>query len=507
MRELITAVIGLILAFAPGDAQAQGQAQGRMPARSRVTVVSADGKSSRVVYTSDRHFEAPNWSPDGSYLLLNSEGQLWKLPSEGGVPRPFPTGTVTRINNDHGIAPDGKTLAISAGPIYVVPATGGAPRRVTEKTPSYFHGWSPDGKTLAYCAQRDGNFDVYSIPVEGGAERRLTEHAGYDDGPDYSPDGRWIYFNSDRSGTWDVWRIPAEGAGTGDAKAERITSDELEDWFPHPSPDGKWLVFLSFPNGTKGHPADQPVVIRRMPLPGDRLAPGTIDELVKLFGGQGTINVNSWSPDSSKFAYVSYERPGTSEASPRAEEKPGSLPPPWAHGDVGDVAVSGDARFLDGVFTVTGTLDIWGKADGFHFVHRPFEGDGEIVVRVTAVQNTNGHAKAGVMIRESLAADARHATMVVTPVDGTQFLRRKEPGGLTTNTNPLRDRGKLPYWVKLVRAGDEFRAYESPDGKEWFLAGTDTVSMGRRVYIGLVASSHQKSVTNTSTLDHVSIQP
>jgi hypothetical protein len=171
------------------------------------------------------------------------------------------------------------------------------------------------------------------------------------------------------------------------------------------------------------------------------------------------------------------------------------------------VAVKGGARLADGTFTITGTLDIWAKADGFHFVYRPLDGDGQVVARVTAVENTNNHAKAGVMIREALDPGARHATMVVTPVDGTQFLRRKEAGGLTTNTNPHRDRGKLPYWVKLVRKGDEFSAYESPDGQEWFLAGTDTVAMGRRVFVGLVASSHQAKVTNTSTLDHVEVEP
>jgi TolB protein len=231
---------------------------------------------------------------------------LWRLAVTGGEPEPVPTGKVTGINNDHGISPDGRLLAISAGPIYVLPAAGGEPRRVTEKTPSYYHGWSPDGKTLAYCARRDGNFDIYSIPLAGGKERRLTTHAGYDDGPDYSPDGKWIYFNSDRSGSWDVWRMPADGAGPNDEKAERVTSDDYEDWFPHPSPDGRWLVFLSFQKGTKGHPADQDVVLRMMPLPGAKVEVGRIREVVKLFGGQGTINVNSWSPDGKRFAYVRY---------------------------------------------------------------------------------------------------------------------------------------------------------------------------------------------------------
>ena len=184
----------------------------------------------------------------------------------------------------------------------MLPSSGGKPKQVTTLTPSYFHGWSPDGKTLAFCAQREKNFDLYGISPEGGEERRLTMHAEYDDGPDYSPDGKWIYFNSLRTGSWDVWRIPAAGAGPNDAKAQRITSDDMEDWFPHPSPNGKWMVFVSFEKGTVGHPANKNVKLRRMPMKG-----GKIEVIAELFGGQGTMNVNSWSPDSKRFAFVSYK--------------------------------------------------------------------------------------------------------------------------------------------------------------------------------------------------------
>jgi Tol biopolymer transport system component len=479
-----------IVALAPC---ASGQATARPKHRSQIIIFAVDGRSKEIIHSTADHFEAPNWSPDGSYLLLNSGGKLWRLPVSGGEPSQVHTGPVRGINNDHGITRDGKTLAISAGPIYVLPAEGGEPKRVTEKTPSYFHGWSPDGKAMAYCAKRGDNFDLYAIGPEGGEERRLTTHAGYDDGPDYSPDGRWIYFNSDRSGSWDIWRIPADGAGENDAKAQQITNDDRDDWFPHPSPDGKSLVFLSYAKGTQGHPADQDVVIRIMPMPGDEPTSPKINELVHVFGGQGTINVNSWSPDSQHFAYVSYE--------------PVSAPrDPWSHRDIGAVSKNGAARLRDGTHEITGTLDIWGKADGFHYVYQPFEGDAEIIARVTAVENTNEHAKAGVMIRESLDPAARHATMVVTPVDGTQFLRRKEAGNVTTNTNPGRHRGTLPCWVKLVRHGDSFSAFESLDGQDWTLAATDTVPMGRKVYVGLVSSSHQKLITNTSKLDHVTVE-
>jgi Tol biopolymer transport system component len=281
-------------------------AQTRAKVRSHITVSDLNGRE-RIVYSADRLFEAPNWSPDGTYLLLNSGGSLWKLPVKGGEPVQVDSGTVDRINNDHGISADGKWFAISAGQIYVLPSSGGSPRQVTSATPSYFHGWSPDGKTLAYCAKRGDNFDLYAIPVEGGEEKRLTAHSGYDDGPDYSPDGKWIYFNSDRSGSWDIWRIPAEGAGPDDRRAERITSGEEEDWFPHPSPDGRWIVLISFAKGTKGHPANQNVQLRMMPVRNGRPDTSKLRVVKELFGGQGTINVNSWAPDSRSFAYVRYE--------------------------------------------------------------------------------------------------------------------------------------------------------------------------------------------------------
>jgi Tol biopolymer transport system component len=288
-------------------ATAAAAQQQRPNVKSYIAVLDLEGRE-RVLWSGDRHFEAPNWSPDGKYLLLNSGGRLWKLDaSSPSEPVQLDTGDVNRINNDHGISPDGRHIVISAGHMYILPAGGGAPKQITSATPSYYHGWSPDGKTLVYCASREKNFDIYAISVEGGEERRLTSHPGYDDGPDYSPDGRWIYFNSDRSGSWDIWRIPATGAGAGDAKADRITSDDQEDWFPHPSPDGKWMVLVSFNKGTKGHPANQQVRLRLMPVRNGKPDPSRIRVLKDLFGGQGTINVNSWAPDSKRFAYVRYE--------------------------------------------------------------------------------------------------------------------------------------------------------------------------------------------------------
>ena len=266
-----------------------------------VTISSTDR---RVVYVAPTHFEAPNWSHDGTYFLFNSEGHILRLPVPGGTRTTIDTGFANRCNNDHGISPDGQWLAISdssqpdnQSSIYIVPIAGGTPRRVTQNSPSYWHGWSPDGKTLAFCARRNGEFDIYSIPITGGEETRLTSAKGLDDGPDYSPDGQYIYFNSERTGRMQIWRMHPDGSAQ-----EQLTFDDFNNWFPHISPDGKSMVFLSYEKDVTGHPPNKDVQLRLM-----NLADGQIKVLAKLFGGQGTINVPSWSPDSLKVAFVSYQ--------------------------------------------------------------------------------------------------------------------------------------------------------------------------------------------------------
>lgn len=265
--------------------------------------VPIGSKDRRAIYHTLDHIEAPNWSRDGKHFLFNSGGRIYRLPVTGGQPELIDTGFANHCNNDHGLSPDGTHLAISdqsrtgKSLIYVLPASGGTPQPITPLGLSYWHGWSPDGATLAYCAERNGEFDIYSIPAAGGEEKRLTSAKGLDDGPDYSPDGKFIYFNSDRSGTMQIWRMKADGSGQ-----QQVTSDDFNNWFPHPSPDGKWLVFLSYGKEVTGHPANQPVRLRLMPLGG-----GATQELARLFGGQGTMNVPSWSPDSKQVAFVSYE--------------------------------------------------------------------------------------------------------------------------------------------------------------------------------------------------------
>ena len=271
---------------------------------STLETVPIASKDRRVVWTTSDLIEAPNWSRDGASLVFNRKGRLNRIAVAGGEPQFIDTGFATRCNNDHGLSPDGATLAISdqsqddhKSRIYTLSATGGVPQLLTEAAPSYWHGWSPDGRTLAYCAERAGEFDIYTMPAGGGPETRLTTAKGLDDGPDYTADGQWIYFNSDRAGTMQVWRMRADGSAQ-----EQVTNDEFNNWFPHPSPDGKWLVFLSYEKEVEGHPENKDVTLRIMPLAG-----GKIEVLAKLFGGQGTINVPSWSPDSLRVAFVSYQ--------------------------------------------------------------------------------------------------------------------------------------------------------------------------------------------------------
>lgn len=276
------------------------------PVLSELCVYEFHTAASRCILSTAQHIEAPNWTPDGKYLLVNSDGQLYEVDVDEPRLRPIPIRGVPRINNDHGISPDGKTLVVSAGHMYTLPRAGGEPKQVTSKTPSYYHGWSPNGKRLAYCAQRDGNFDIYVIPVGGGDEIRITADGGHDDGPDYSPDGQWIYFNSSRGGEMNIWRVPANSATPQDGAAELVVGGPRADWFPHPSPDGKGMVYLSYPEGTSGHPANKLVELRWIPLGGGTPLARQPRILETFTGGQGTINVNSWAPDSHAFAYVRY---------------------------------------------------------------------------------------------------------------------------------------------------------------------------------------------------------
>jgi TolB protein len=256
----------------------------------------------RTVQVFDGHIEAPNWTADDR-LVYNGGGLLYSIPSTGGASIRIDSGFATACNNDHGLSPDGSLIAISdqsqgdgRSVIYTVPIGGGAPVRITDRSPSYWHGWSPDGGTLAFCGERDGSFGIFTIPASGGDETRLTTAVHLDDGPEYSPDGEWIYFNSDRTGLMQIYRMHTDGSSV-----ERVTDDDRGNWFPHLSPDGRWMVFVSYDAAVEGHPADKDVRLQLL-----ELDTGSVTTIAKLFGGQGTINVPSWSPDSTRIAFVSY---------------------------------------------------------------------------------------------------------------------------------------------------------------------------------------------------------
>jgi Tol biopolymer transport system component len=250
--------------------------------------------------------EAPNWTRDGKYLVYNRNGRLYRYDLGTGGIHEIDTAFAVDCNNDHVLSPDGRSIAVShhtyedgESRIYILPLTGGNPVLITPMAPSYLHGWSPDGKTLAYCAERNGQYDVYVIPVTGGRETRLTDVPGLDDGPEYSPDGKYLWFNSTRSGLMQLWRMGVDGSNP-----TQMTFDQANNWFGHVSPNGGRVVYISYQKGDVDpdkHPPNKNVQLRLMPAAG-----GDFKVIAELFGGQGTINVNSWSPDNKTIAFVSY---------------------------------------------------------------------------------------------------------------------------------------------------------------------------------------------------------
>ncbi len=252
--------------------------------------------------------EAPNWMADGRHLLVNGGGDLWLVPIEGTQqPKKIEAGAVDDFNNDHVLSPNGQTIFASSddGHIYALPSSGGVPRRVSsEKKPHhcYLHGISPDGSTLAYVGLEQSGTSVrtniFTISTTGGTRQRITDLDLPHDGPEFSADGEWLFFNSEREtpGQSHCFRMRPDGSDI-----RRLTHDERVNWFPHPSPNGRSIVYLSYPPTTQGHPANKEVILRMKDFDG-----AASSDLVALTGGQGTINVNSWAPDGTRFAFVAY---------------------------------------------------------------------------------------------------------------------------------------------------------------------------------------------------------
>ncbi|MEO5944465.1 MAG: biopolymer transporter TolR [Ferruginibacter sp.] len=258
-----------------------------------------------ILHSASNSLQAPNWTPDDKYLLYSSEGLMYKYDRKSAEISKINTGAINDLNNDHVLSFDGKMLGISnhlgnRSTIYILPTTGSDnPVQITSESqaPSYLHSWSPDGKKLIFTGLRNNQWDIWSIDIATKKETALTNNPTLDDGAEYSPDGKWIYFNSARTGTMKIWRMKANDNGQ-----EQITFDETNDWFPHISPDGKWIVYLSFPKeiDPTSHPFYEKVYIRLMPASG-----GVPKNIAYLYGGQGTINVPSWSPDSKRIAFIS----------------------------------------------------------------------------------------------------------------------------------------------------------------------------------------------------------
>jgi TolB protein len=276
----------------------------------RLETMNVSDGMRKVIFEKPGRFEAPNWMPDGKKILFNMDGLLYKIPVGGGELEKLNTGFANRNNNDHGISFDGKLLAISnqregmpggGSTVYVLPVTGGVPKMITENTPSYFHGWAPNNKEVVYVAQRNGVpiYNIYRNSINGGKEIALTNNKAGEhvDGCEYSPDGKYIYYNGSHTGTMQLWRMKPDGSGR-----EQLTNDNYNNWFPHISPDGKWIAFISFSQDVSpnDHPSYKRVMLRLMSVSGGQ--PRTI---AYLYGGQGTINVPSWSPDSKQIAFVS----------------------------------------------------------------------------------------------------------------------------------------------------------------------------------------------------------
>ncbi len=305
--NFIVAVSAVMLMMPLVEGQASGQGRSQT---CYLEIMDVESGERTVIKEFDRVVEAPNWTADGKWLIYNSGGKIYRIrPEVGAEPELINTGYASNCNNDHVLSPDNRYLAVShhtaedhKSRIYIIPMEGGNPTLITPMGESYLHGWSPDGRYLSYCANRNGNFDVYAIPAEGGREIRLTEAEGLDDGPEYSPDGKSIWFNSVRTGLMQIWRMDADGGN----QTQMTFDEDLNSWFPHVSPDGKKVLYICYHKGDLlpgEHLPDKNVLLRVMPSEGGE--PRTIAE---LFGGQGTINVNSWSPDSRKVAFVSYKR-------------------------------------------------------------------------------------------------------------------------------------------------------------------------------------------------------
>lgn len=268
--------------------------------RSELCIYDLRTEAVSVVLSHDGHIEAPNWHPSGD-LYVNGGGRLFRVPLGELRLEVMETGFAVKLNNDHGLSPDGQWIAVTdkvetgRAAIYRLPVAGGVPERLVGEVPSWWHGWSPDGRAICYAGVRDAGVTVFAKPLDG-VEVCLATGFDHADGPDFSADGAWVWCNGERDGAVDLWRVHPDGTGL-----ERMTEGPTVDWFPHPSPCGAHVLYLAYPAGTAGHPGGLDVTLRLMPQDG-----GASREVVRLWGGQGTINVPCWAPDGRAFAFMRF---------------------------------------------------------------------------------------------------------------------------------------------------------------------------------------------------------
>jgi Tol biopolymer transport system component len=466
------------------------------PGSSILEIIDVANGNRKTVKTFPHIIEAPNWTSDGKWLVYNSEGKLYRIsPDSKGEPQEINTGFATACNNDHVLSADGKQIAISHGThedrksrIYTLPFAGGNPTLITPMAPSYLHGWSPDGKYLAYCAERNSNYDVYIIPATGGVEVRLTDAEGLDDGPEYSPDGKYIWFNSVRTGLMQVWRMKTDGT----EPTQMTFHQNLNSWFPHVSPDGRQVVYICYSKddvAPGAHPPNKNVEFRIMPADG-----GESRLLAKLFGGQGSLNVNSWSPDSKKLAFVSY--------SLNAEQTFNK------NGDIGKCALAGKTVFdkTTGAYSITGSGEnMWGNTDAFQYAWIEHQGDFTLTADVAFEgEGVNAHRKAGIRISESLDDNAQ-CVFVAIHGDGLSELQYREKKGEEIKNKVSENRA--PTRIQLSRKGNTFTMktwYNNGNGQIPAKADAElSLEMPGKCFLGLYVCSHDNSVSETARFSNV----
>ena len=184
------------------------------------------------------------------------------------------------------------------------------------------------------------------------------------------------------------------------------------------------------------------------------------------------------------------------------------LPSGWSNRDIGGVAAAGSARMSsDGTMVVSGSgADIWGTSDEFHYAYTTVTGDFEVAAQVRTVQNVDRWTKAGLMVRDGTAANARHASLFVTPTTekGIAFQRRTTTGGASTHTaGPAMT---APVWVRLVRTGNTLRAYWRLSSEAWMLVGTQTfTALPASLLVGFAVTSHADGRLATATFSGFSL--